>query len=239
MPTNQAHFGLLVPSLLDLETHFSRPRLSRYLDVAQNDLADAMRLYRWNAALSQSIYWSSQTAEIVTRNAICRTLQERYGPDWIRSSNFRSIAKRGDVEKIEAAITRQRQERKLSTPSVDQVVADLSFGFWVSILANHYAVPVNWQRGLRKSFPNIEKGATLDSIRILADNLRTLRNRVAHHEPIFQLPLEAIHRNILLLTKWASPSVYLFVTDNCRFAQILEDKPDIAATRKKAPDVAG
>lgn len=197
-----------------------------------------MRLYRWNAALSQSIYWSSQTAEIVTRNAICRAFQDRYGADWIRSPTFRAIAKKGDVDKIEDAIDRQRIERKLPTPSVDQVVADLSFGFWVSLLTQHYSVPVNWPRNLRKSFPDIEKGATVESVRILADNLRTIRNRVAHHEPIFHLPLEEVHRKILLLTKWASPSVHLFVTDNCRFAKILGDRPETAATRKAAAEAA-
>jgi hypothetical protein len=181
---------------------------------------------------------SSQTAEIVTRSGICRTLQDKYGADWIRSPLFRTIAKREDAAKNDAAIERQRLERKLPRPSVDQVIADLSFGFWVSLLTSHYAVPVNWGRGIRKSFPEAEKGTTLDSVRYLADNLRTLRNRVAHHKPIFHLPLAKIHADILLLTEWASPSVYLFVTDNCRLGQILADRPETAVTRKKAIEAA-
>jgi hypothetical protein len=60
----------------------SAPRISRYLDLAGGDLTTAIRLYRWNALLAQSLYVYVQGWEVCLRNKLDRFLSNRYGADW-------------------------------------------------------------------------------------------------------------------------------------------------------------
>jgi hypothetical protein len=222
---NQDKIVGFVPAAADLEVHLSRARLARYMREAGGNLEYALELYRWNAALCQSMYWPTQTAEIVTRNGICRTLEKRYGVDWSRNPKFRASCKTKDIENLDKTVSRQKIERRTAMPSTDQIVADLSFGFWVSLLTTHYAVPLKWPAFVSLSFPGAAKGTRLDAARTLAEDVRLLRNRMAHHEPIFHLDLTRYHRSVTLLTKWASPAAHEFVSQSCRFATIFADRP--------------
>jgi hypothetical protein len=60
----------------------SAPRISRYLDLAGGDRTTAIRLYRWNALLAQSLHVYVQGWEVCLRNKLDRFLSNRYGADW-------------------------------------------------------------------------------------------------------------------------------------------------------------
>jgi hypothetical protein len=69
----------------------------------------------------------------------------------------------------------------------------LTYGFWVALFANAYDTTL-WRTDLHKLFtPRVKNRHTLyDAL----DRLRTLRNRIAHHEPIFQRKLADDYRRI-------------------------------------------
>ncbi|WP_203923445.1 hypothetical protein [Rugosimonospora africana] len=76
--------------------------------------------------------------------------------------------------------------------TADDVVAELQFGFWTSLLSNHRGSQYGrllWVPTLHRSFPHYH-GRRRD----LHDNyeaMRLLRNRIMHHEPIHHRDLMA------------------------------------------------
>jgi hypothetical protein len=88
------------------------------------------------------------------------------------------------------------------------VVAELSFGFWTSLLSSDYE-RIFWQRILTDAFPLMPR--RLRSRPKLAGRLHTLRrlrNRVSHHEPIYKLTnLAQTHDDLLAEISWLAPSL--------------------------------
>ena len=98
-------------------------------------------------------------------------------------------------------------------------MAKLSFGFWVSLtgpggrLASedgaNYQMTL-WRPALRQAFPYREKLTRKQAHGPLND-LRTLRNRIAHHEPIFSRDLAKDHERILDVIGWMSPETAVWI----------------------------
>jgi hypothetical protein len=92
------------------------------------------------------------------------------------------------VRRLETAIEAiERNPTKRLSP--DAVVAELPAGFWVSQLSKRYEVPYGWQKNGQVVIPNLPLG-TMRDMRDRCDRILFIRNRIAHHEPIFHLPLE-------------------------------------------------
>jgi len=91
----------------------------------------------------------------------------------------------------------QRQERS------GRVVAGLTFHFWVSLHENKYRDSI-WTPHLHKVWP---KGENLKRVHKDLLKIRDLRNRIAHHEPIFN-------------DKWQSRAVVI----RQRFLQLSPEK---------------
>jgi hypothetical protein len=74
------------------------------------------------------------------------------------------------------------------------VIADLKFAFWVSMFTGRHDRRL-WRPYIKLEFPNTPAGMSVEAIRAriyaVADEVRQLRNRIAHHEPIFGLDLIA------------------------------------------------
>jgi len=101
----------------------------------------------------------------------------------------------------------------------DRLVAELTFGFWSSLLTQHYDAPTPgggfWPYLLRPVFPHVPKHLrTRVQILKRIDQIRHFRNRVFHHETIWyfdQSPdkknLCLIHDEILEAIGWISPEM--------------------------------
>ena len=110
---------------------FSGPRLAPYLSAAQLDGTHAVDRYQWNLEVSEAFYPALSCLEISLRNALNTQLRLRYGrSDWWEAA---------PLDKVDEAMVRRAEaearSRKGANMSVDDVVAGLSFGFWVSLLA--------------------------------------------------------------------------------------------------------
>ncbi|MDQ0304497.1 transposase InsO family protein [Ancylobacter polymorphus] len=95
-----------------------------------------------------------------------------------------------------------RDARKTETPG--RVVAALTFGYWTAMVGREYEDL--WQRTL-KDIARQEggKGLTRKHFSKPLAPVRTLRNRIAHHEPILYLDLPKHYYSLLQLTHWLSP----------------------------------
>ena len=54
-------------TLGDIKLRLSVPRFNRYLTLAVANEQRALRLYRWNCSLSQSLQWPLHVLEVATR----------------------------------------------------------------------------------------------------------------------------------------------------------------------------
>jgi hypothetical protein len=91
---------------------------------------EAVKLYQWNAKVSQSLYIYLQTWEICLRNKLNDFLSWKYGIDWPHDET-RAVRqlKSNEQKRLKETIERQRREREVPHPSTSTIVADLSAGF--------------------------------------------------------------------------------------------------------------
>ena len=138
----------------DLEVFLSRERLGTYPDTARENREGAVRLHVWNTAVSAAFYGPLQGLEVALRNAMNRTLGERYGEAWY--DNGRAGFDRGALERIGNARAELARDGHRDDPH--RVVAALSFGFRVSLPGPggrraNYEMTL-WRSALRGAFPH-------------------------------------------------------------------------------------
>lgn len=162
-----------------VEGALSIERFARYLDAASSK-SDALQYYAWNTALSSAFHGPLQCLEVGLRNCIHDRMSAAHGASWFQNA---SILRGKDLAFANDARDRVQQTGKPVTPG--RIVAELSFGFWVGLFANIYDATI-WRTDLYRLFsPRPKRHELHDDL----DRLRTLRNRIAHHEPIFQRTL--------------------------------------------------
>ena len=127
---NVKDFDLNSEILDELEVSLSADRLGTYLAATGGDRTRAVRLYTWNTAVSAAFYGSLQALEVALRNAMNRELAAVYGQAW--HDNSKTGLDSGCLVRIEQ--TKQDLRKNKYPDDPPQVVASLSFGFWVSLL---------------------------------------------------------------------------------------------------------
>ena len=173
----------------DFEAIMSPERMSRYLIATKGDTNKAMALYRANLHLSQEVFTVVSCFEVALRNAIDERLKVTLGSDWLRDA----IQPGGifDVKKFpETHRKLTKAYTKLTATNTyrhSQLLATLDFGSWKHMFANGQYRATG--QCLLKVFPNKPKsapGMQYNNTYIFneLDKVNTLRNRIAHHEPI-------------------------------------------------------
>lgn len=122
---------------------------------------------------------------------------------------------------IDSAISTLKR-RGTADPSADQVVAATSFGLWVRLTGA--GVPRDrllsyettlWQPRLQHAFPR-RGDRRCKYIHAKLDDVRILRNRIAHDEPIYRSPLQNIYDDILEIAAMIRPEARDFVAGHSR-----------------------
>jgi hypothetical protein len=200
----------------------SRARLSPYLASVGGDDHEALRLYGWNSAISGAFYESLHYVEVGLRNAMDRKLA-----DWSRRRQtslpwyldpqipLTPPTRRG----IEAA--RVNATRGTRVEVHGKVIAELTFGFWWSLLAAEYNRRL-WQPYLHTAFEGSVRRALLHSE---LNELRLLRNRIAHHEPIHHWDLAHAYRRLVDVAARISPLLGARIESTTRVPAVLADRP--------------
>ena len=219
-------FSYTEETLTEIEAALSHERLQPYLDAAGGDRERALRLYLWNTAVSAAFYGPLQGLEVVLRNAIHRQLSERYESVWY--ANLDAGLDRGALGRIRQALL--ELDREGSTNDIPRLIATLSFGFWVSLLGSggrlesgrkaNYEMTL-WRPALRQGFAH-RTTLTRRQAHGPLNELRILRNRIAHHEPIFARNLTADHARILEVMGWISPGIQTWTAHHSQLPVLLE-----------------
>nr|WP_296066317.1 Abi family protein [uncultured Actinoplanes sp.] len=200
----------------------SPERLHPYLTAAYGDLDGALALYAWNADLSAAVAKTIGHVEIILRNALHETLVDwsakRFGDERWYLDPGRYLQPRA-TEDIRAARRRATQTGRSETSG--RVVAELNLGFWRFLLAKHYDETL-WRSALYRAFPGENRRRVIHDA---ATVLHLCRNRVAHHEPIFNRPIGDIRFAVLALADWICPVGRAWIERRCRIEAAWMERP--------------
>lgn len=192
------------------------------------------RLDTWNLAACSALWGPISILEIAVRNAIHERLVERAGRgDWWADPHIQFC--RNEQEAIDSAIT-TLQRRGTPEPSSDQVVAATSFGLWVGLTGA--GVPRDrllsyettlWQPRLQHAFPH-RGDRRRKYIHACLDDVRVLRNRIAHHEPIYNSPLQNVYVDILEIAGMIHSDARGFIESHNRAQEVTDHYRDALTT---------
>ena len=158
-----------------LEPTLSPARIGTYMLAAGHDETQALALYVWNAQLGEAFHLPIQSVEIALRNRINSVLVANFGSDWWRDAVFLNLADKrqsDSLNEVQARITKRGQ-----TLVTGQIVAGLSFGFWVSMLDARYN-PAVWSNQLARGFPSLPSAKSRDDLQKVARRIAKFRNRI-------------------------------------------------------------
>ena len=210
-------------TLIDqLRPSISNDRLGTYLTAAGFSEERALRLYVWNAYVGEAFHLPIQGVEVGLRNRVNSALCAKFGQDWWNERKFLTIADR--ERKIDIETAQRRIKNRGSQTVTSQIVANLSFGFWVGLLQPRYNPDV-WSSFLRASFQNLPPEKNRFDLAASAKRVNDLRNRIWHHEPIFRMDLSDEFRAVMELLGWICPIKAAWIRPQCRVPQVLRQKP--------------
>jgi hypothetical protein len=188
----------------DFEKIMSQKRMNRYLTACKGDTRKAMTLYRYNLQLSQEAFTIISCFEVALRNAIDANLTAFLGAEWLKDSImgngiFTNPTMFKSFDIINHAYNKLRSSGSYSH---SKLLAEMEFGVWKYMFS-----PIQYRltgRRLLRIFPN--KARSTPEIQYNhsyvfneLDKINTLRNRIAHHEPVcFYLQQPVIDTSYIL-----------------------------------------
>lgn len=188
-------------------------RFAKYRRWANGNDPLAHRLYAKNVEIAEAFYTPLHTVEIALRNVVDGALRPPFGDFWFDDPQVvRSWYMQNRVREA-------RQKLASLGPNLSRghIIAELSFGFWGGMFGS--GQKRLWGPHLRAIFPASVPLQRTDIARRL-DAIRGIRNRIAHHEPIIQLDLNAAYTEILELTEWISTDAADWTRRRSRFPSV-------------------
>ena len=171
------------------ERLFSHERMDRYRQACGGDSRKAMTLYRYNLLLSQQIFTIISCFEVILRNAIDAKLVSTLGNEWLKDAvmpggRFCTPATQKDFNSISRSYNNLMTEGQYTHT---KLLASMDFGFWKYLFSpTQFRLTGSVLLGV---FPNKERSTpemqyNHSYIFNELDKINTMRNRIAHHEPI-------------------------------------------------------
>ena len=194
-----------------LSATISKERFATYLRIGRGDRRRALQLYAYNAALGSAFHGPLQALEVTLRNAVHDAMTASHNGFWFDGPLIRDAER----EAIDKATKSLQREGKPRTPG--DVVAALNLGFWVALFKRKYDATL-WRTVLHQSFNPTPSRFDLHE---QLGRLRTLRNRIVHHEPILQRNLHADHNGILWVLNMLSAETATWVEYHSRVQEEL------------------
>lgn len=187
----------------DLPNIFSAPRFATYLAEKNAHRVEALELYRWNLEVSCAFFAPLQVCEVSIRNAISEAIELTYGPNWPYEQSFEiALPNPQRSYSPRANLLSNRTE-----PTTGKVIAELKFVFWERMFTSRHDSTI-WNHHLRTVLPNLDAVKTVQQLRREAfdalKDIRDLRNRIAHHEPIFRRSIQDEYDRIKKVVGWRS-----------------------------------
>jgi hypothetical protein len=235
-------------------------RHQTYMDAAAGTPQRAAELYEWSNKLAGA--WHSHIAyvEVAVRNAIDRQLRTwnasqvrpdgtSYSGDWTRANGTaeeiytiigRSISEAHASAANEARRRPESHPRHDTSPTHDDVVAQMTFGLWTRLVLHPPEFSGSgpgrtgvkqrdlWRKCLYLAFPGAPKGDTgrIKTGRQL-EGIRRIRNRIAHHDNLLKIDTTARLNGSLTLLRYINPSFPNLVMAHNTLRRLVKEDPRI------------
>lgn len=203
--------------------------------VADDDPA-ALVLYAWNAEVSGALLAPLHVCEVVIRNAVADALEAVYGKSWPWSASFERSLPDPPVGYSPRKDLRSARKYEEAT---GKVIPELTFVFWQKMFTGRHDARL-WAPHLKRVFPGIPCKGTIGERRhaIYSDleQVRKLRNRIAHHEPIFGRTLGDDYRRIRDLVAYRCAITAEWLHQNQTATKLIQGKPYCAPVGLQSAD---
>lgn len=219
----QLSFSCLPPVLEAIEHALGPARLRRYAE-GKGGRNHALRMYLWNARLCEALHLPVQIAEVCVRNALSRGLQRRFGDRWYQDQ--RLLSHLPPTLSGELGRVMQAERLKHGRISSDHVVSGLSLGFWAH-LTTQTNQKIIWHGSICENFPNLPASADPAVIHDRLARLRRFRNRMAHHNAIFDKKPTAEYQNIQSIVGWICVDTLWLMRQVCNPARVIAERPRV------------
>ena len=199
------------------EKVFSTKRMERYFKLHEDE-NQAILHYRCNIELAESFYPCLSVFEVALRNALSRELETMTGrEDWyVVFSNTPGLT---SLNRYITQASKQISGRH-ETVSPSKLIAELTLGFWVSLLNSEYE-KVLWKH-LRRAFPYMPKNMRQrKNVSAPLNTIRAFRNRIFHNESIcWNLNrVSEIHDEIFMVIGWINKDLPTWLKTIDRFEE--------------------
>jgi hypothetical protein len=201
---------------IKLKYFTSNARFNVYLSKTGNDYDKALALYKLNIELSEAFYPILSVIEISLRNSINNKLEDYFKDSYWFENNL-------PIEFLPFVLeAKQKLNSQNKNITSDRIISELNFGFWNRLFNRNYTILL-W-KPLHTIFKNMpKKDRKREKIANSLYNIRTLRNRIYHYEPIFGNPkeIEKIHSEMILFLTWLDKDLPNLISDINRFDNVL------------------
>jgi hypothetical protein len=205
------------------ENNFSKRRMASYLVESLGDVERAKNLYQWNVNVSAGFMEIICYLEVVLRNKINEKLKLKYGntsqPNtWIENLGEMpniSLSYKKEIKRI-----LQRLQKKGLNSREDQIISELPFGFWLMLVSKKQNAI--WP-DLAQAFPN-SPTRNRKAVHDLMLDIKTLRNRIAHHHKISNLNLNSNLDKIYTLAQYLDSDFSVWLREKSRVDELLRKK---------------
>lgn len=167
----------------------SAERLNRYIIASNNDEEKARNLYNANVRMSLEMFAVVGAFEIALRNAIDKIMTKHHGANWLRNAvlpgGFFDVPQCRDHAKI----IKHAYEKldNIGLYSHGHLLAKMEFGIWKYMFSNpQYRASGRLLLKVFPKKPTSTRRTQYNNTTIFneLDHVNSLRNRIAHHEPI-------------------------------------------------------
>ena len=160
-----------------------------------------MVVYRWNVDLCQALYPTMHYFEVALRNRMHAAFTKYTGTGW-----WFEDSRLVRHEYARNAVTKALSSVKGREPTPGDVVAGVTFGFWRGFYLDPFESV--WRKIMADTFPHVpDKLAKRKVMNTRVERFRRVRNRIAHHEPIFHWrSLAPTHHETHEMLGWLSSS---------------------------------
>jgi hypothetical protein len=222
----------------------SPERLAPYYRGNATSHDSAVRLYLWNLRLTAAFTEIIAVAEVVLRNAMHRELTETFGAQWYCRADLFDDRTLSELTRAWNQVN--LPDRSIATVPVGKFIAETMLGLWINLLdagghRGRAPARVNvdyeeqlWRPALYRAFPNSNKRRK--TVHRTASQLRALRNRTAHHEPLLngvplhgeydrnrnprRLTVAQAHEAVLDLVRYVDTDIHAWLASASRVTQV-------------------
>lgn len=209
MADRQVAFNITDAHVEACEKYISPERLAGYYALAHGNRKRGIVLYEFNTELSEALYGVIQGFEVTLRNAIHNSITEHTGhADWYDRVQL------GTSEATAIAEAKRNIEESREAVTSSRIVGQVNLGFWVRLFSSTYDKTI-YSQYIRRLFPKNLKRTFLHG---RMKDLKTLRNRIAHHQRIIggKRDLQKDYTELIETISWISPEMALWVSaTNC------------------------